>query len=109
MPDPPSDSGSVDVFVVAVGDEARVPSHVLARDLRHSGLSVLVDYESRSLRAQMKRADRARVAHVLIVGDDELKQGEVTVKDMATGEQSAMPRDGLATHLLSRAEQTADH
>ena len=106
MPDSPSDGRTVDVFVVAVGDEARVPSHVLARDLRHAGLSVLVDYESRSLRAQMKRADRARVAHVLIVGDDELKQGEITVKDMATGEQAAMPRDGLAKHLLLRAEQT---
>ena len=108
MPEAEADARSVDAFVVAVGDEARVPTHVLARDLRHAGLSVLVDYEARSLRSQMKRAARARVAHVLIVGDDELERGEVTVKDMATGEQGTAPRDAVAERLRSYADQTED-
>ena len=106
MPASEDEAGSVDAFVVAVGDAARIPTHVLARDLRHAGLSVLVDYEARSLRSQMKRADRARVAHMLIVGDDELERNEVTVKDMATGEQSTVPRDAIAERLHPAAEPT---
>ena len=106
MPAAEAEAGSVDAFVVAVGDEARIPTHVLARDLRHAGLSVLVDYEARSLRSQMKRADRARVAYVLIVGDDELQRNEVTVKDMATGGQSTLPRDTIADRLRAPAEST---
>jgi histidyl-tRNA synthetase len=104
MPVAEAEVGSVDAFVVAVGDEARIPTHVLARDLRRAGLSVLVDYEARSLRAQMKRADRARSAYVLIVGDDELQRNEVTVKDMATGGQSTVSRDTIADRLRSPVE-----
>ena len=106
MPAAEGEAGFVDAFVVAVGDEARTPTHVLARDLRHAGLSVLVDYEARSLRSQMKRADRAHVAHVLIVGSDELERNEVTVKDMATGEQSTVARDAVAGRLRSPAVPT---
>ena len=101
MPPGSAEAGPVDAFVVAVGDQARVSTHVLARDLRRAGLTVLVDYEARSLRSQMKRADRAHVAHVLIVGDDELARNEVTVKDMTTGEQATLSRDTIAERLRS--------
>ncbi len=104
MPAGEAETNSVDAFVVAVGDEARIPTHVLARDLRHAGLSVLIDYEARSLRSQMKRADRAHVAHVLIVGDDEIERNEVTVKNMATGEQSTVSMDAIAERLCSPGE-----
>ena len=106
MPAGEAEAGAADAFVVAVGDDARIPTHVLARDLRHAGLSVLIDYEARSLRSQMKRADRAHVAHVLIVGDDEIARNEVTVKDMATGEQSTVSRDAITERLRSPAEPT---
>ena len=89
-----------DAFVVAIGDEARQPAHLLARDLRHAGLSALVDYEARSPRAQMKRADRTQVRHVLIVGGDELARGEVSVKDMSTGDQTTVARDDVVSRLV---------
>ena len=101
MPEVESDSTSIDAFVVAIGDEARVSGHILARDLRESGLRVLIEYEARSLRSQMKYADRVRAAHVLIVGDEELEHGNVTVKDMTTGEQSTVSRADVAGLLLS--------
>jgi histidyl-tRNA synthetase len=85
-------AGSPDAFVVALGDAARQPAHVLARDLRHAGVATLVDYDARSLRAQMKRADRSGARRVLILGDDEIARGEVTVKDMQSGEQAAVAR-----------------
>ena len=88
-----------DAFVVAVGEESRQAAHVLARDLRHAGLAALVEYEARSLRAQMKRADRTRARHVLIVGGDELARGEVTVKDMESGEQATVPRTEVVARV----------
>ena len=106
MPEEEATSPSIDAFVVAVGEDARLPTHVLARDLRHAGLSVLVEYEARSLRSQMKRADRADVAHVLIVGDDELERDEVTVKNMATGAQSTVARDAIAERLRAHGAST---
>ena len=49
----------------------------------------------------MKRANRAGVSHVVILGDDELATGEVTVKTMATGEQCKVARDKIVDVLLS--------
>lgn len=90
-----------DVFVAAIGEANREAAFVLARALRAGGLRTLVDYEARSAKAQMKRANRAGVRHVVIVGDDELARGEVTVKTMATGEQHGVARDRVVDSLLS--------
>ena len=98
MPEGP-EVGSPDAFVVALVDAARQPAHVLARDLRHAGLIALVDYDARSLRAQMKRADRSGARRVLILGDDELARGEVTVKDMSSGEQATVARSDVVERL----------
>jgi len=89
-----------DAFVVAIGSEVRQPVHLLARDLRHAGLSTLVDYEVRSPRAQMKRAARTKARYVLIVGSDELERGEVSVKNMGTGEQTTVARDDVVSRLV---------
>ena len=98
MPDGPG-ARAPDAFVVALGEAARPPAHLLARDLRHAGVTALVDYDARSLRAQMKRADRSGARRVLILGDDEIARGEVTVKDMLSGEQAAVARDDVVRRL----------
>ncbi len=90
-----------DVFVAAIGDEAREAAFVLARTLRAEGLRTLVDYEARSAKAQFKHANRTGARHVVIVGGDELARGEVTVKAMATGEQHAVPRAKVVEALRS--------
>ena len=96
-----------DAFVVALGEAARPAAHVLARDLRRAGVATLVDYGARSLRAQMKRADRSGARRVLLLGDDELARGEVTVKDMESGGQTAVARAGVARRLLDEREPRA--
>lgn len=102
---PAEDAGAlgVDAFVVVIGDDPCVQSeaHVLARDLRRTGLSVQVDHEVRSPRAQMKRADRVGAAHVLLLGEDEIDHNTVTVKDMATGQQEVVPRADVAARLAA--------
>ena len=92
-----------DAYVAAIGDEACAEALRIARALRQAGLSVQGGYESKSIKSQLKRADRLRAARVVIVGGDELARDEVTVKDMKTGEQIAVGRDRLVAALTSEA------
>ena len=98
----PEDAGrepSPDAFIVAIGDEARAAVRLLARDLRHGGVTVLVDHEARSPRSQMKRADRSGAGHVLIVGEDEIAGGTVSMKHMGSGTQTTVDRDDVVSRL----------
>jgi histidyl-tRNA synthetase len=87
--------GAPRAFVVAVGEAARAEALKMLRELRRAGLAAMMDVESRSLRAQMKRADRVQARVTLIIGDDELAKGEVTVRNMANGEQAGVARAGV--------------
>jgi histidyl-tRNA synthetase len=83
-----------DVFVAALGEAAREASMALLRDLRRAGLNAQIEYEGRSLKSQMKRADRLEAPLVFILGEDELKRGEVTVRRMASSSQESIPLGG---------------
>ena len=85
-------------FVAAMGETARESALGLLRDLRRAGLEAHMEYEGRSLKSQMKRADRLKAAFALILGDDELAAGEVSVKDMSTGGQSRVARGAVVEH-----------
>jgi len=98
MPEGPA-TPEPDVFIVALGEEARQPAHRLARDLRRGGVVTLVDYDVRSLRAQMKRADKTGSRRVLILGEEELACDEVTIKDMRSGEQVRVARADVVQRL----------
>jgi histidyl-tRNA synthetase len=94
-------------FVAAIGEEARQAALLVLRELRAAGLSVQMEYEARGIKSQMKRADRLRAPLVVLLGEDELRRGEVTVKDMATGAQDAVPRTRLVAHLREAGAQRA--
>ncbi len=87
------------VFVAAIGEAAREAGLLLLREVRAAGFTAQMEYEARGIKAQMKRADRLGVTHVVIVGDDELARGEVAIKNLATGEQTAVPRDQVVAFL----------
>jgi histidyl-tRNA synthetase len=91
-----------DIFVVGIGDEARASALALVRELRQAGLRVLMEYEGRSAKAQFKRADRSGAPRTVVLGDDELARGEVTLRDMATGQQDSVPRARVADVLTAR-------
>jgi len=95
---------TTDTLVVAIGDEAREPALVLLRDLRRAGIRAQMEYEGRSLKSQMKKADRLRVATAVLVGGDELARGEVTVRDMRNATQTAVRRDAVVAHLRQRMQ-----
>lgn len=89
----------VDVFVVAQTEEALLPAMVLAQELRDTELRVLAAQEKRSMKAQMRAANKLGAKTVLILGERELAEGTVMVKDMACSEQSTVPRDEVVAQV----------
>jgi histidyl-tRNA synthetase len=88
-------------FVAAVGDGARLSAARLVASLRRHGVSADMDYMGRSLRAQMRHADRMNVRTVVILGEDELRAGVIQVKDMNDGEQWEVPLEGAADAICT--------
>jgi histidyl-tRNA synthetase len=87
------------LFVAAMGEAARESALALLRELRHAGLEAHMEYDGRSIKSQMKRADRLGAAFALIIGDNELACGEVTVKDMRRSEQCSLARADVVAHF----------
>ena len=103
----PEPESTVDVFLVDVTD-GRI-ARDLAESLRDAGLSVDRAFDRRSMKAQMKAADRSGAGAAVIIGVDEAAAGKVTVRDLRSGTgQDTIDREALADHLrrLLDHEQT---
>jgi histidyl-tRNA synthetase len=87
------------LFVAALGKEAERKAFTWVAALRKSGHWVEMDYSSRRLKAQMKRADKIGAERVLIVGEDELGSGKAKLRDMESKEQEEISLDGLPERL----------
>ena len=87
------------VAVAAVPPVAAAEALALAEELRSENLPVLAELADRSVRSALKRADRAGVKWVVLVGEEEQAAGTVTVRDLEQGSQETMPRGDLATYL----------
>jgi histidyl-tRNA synthetase len=94
----------VDILVTIWNDDARADAITLAAELRQGGLRVDVYPEADKLGKQFKYASSRSVPFVAIVGDDERARGEVAVKDMRSGEQTAMPRTEAAAFVARTLE-----
>lgn len=88
----------IDFYLIALGDRAKDYSVKLLNDLRHNGFSADRDYTNRKMKAQLKSADRLSAKYVLILGEDELDQGIIQMKNMQTSEQKEI-------HLQSFIEE----
>jgi histidyl-tRNA synthetase len=94
LPEDNRDSeGAPLVFVAALGDAARRLALGWVTALRRRGVPAAMDYEGRSLKSQMRRADRMGAGHVLLAGDDELKAGQLLLRDMGSKDQQEIPVD----------------
>ena len=83
----PADLGAVDVYVAAVGKEALPAGLKLAGNLRKDGFRVLAETDGRSLKAQLRTANRIDARMVIILGENELRTGTALVRNMADSEQ----------------------
>lgn len=94
----------IDAFVCAIGDDARQYAFKLLQQLRGAGVRADMDYLGRSLKAQMRYADRLGAAYVIIIGDEELSNGVATVRVMKESKQHQVPMSELINHLRSLGE-----
>lgn len=88
-----------DVFLVTLGEDAQRWGFAEAQRLRQAGLRVALDLKGRSMKAQMREANRQQAPFTVIVGQDELDAAQAQVKDMAASTQQAIAFAQLATHL----------
>ena len=84
----------LDAYIAPLGPERNAAALALARELRRAGLSVEVGDGSFRLKKSFEAADRV-ARHIVILGEDELATGVLTVKTFATGEQIKIARDEL--------------
>ncbi len=74
-----------DLFFCLLTEEAAEKALILAEQLRAGGMRVEMNHEQTSLRSQMRKANRMGAAHVIVLGEDELKSGEIAIKYMTDG------------------------
>ena len=87
------------IYICHLGDEARKQAFILARDLRAEGMNVEMFYEDRSLKSQMKQADKTNAAAAIIIGENEIKEGMLQVRNLEKSAQEKVSRDDLIGHL----------
>jgi histidyl-tRNA synthetase len=83
------------LFIAHIGDEARRGAAGLASDLRRQGIAVLNATGDKSLKAQLRQANNLSVRYVAIIGEDEIKNKTVTLRDMSTSKQQIVAVDNL--------------
>ena len=77
----------VDAFIAVMGDAAKAFGLKLARELRAKGITAEMDTLARNIKGQFKYADRLNARYTLVIGDNELEKGVVSLKDMVKSEQ----------------------
>lgn len=90
-----------DLFIVAMGEKATLKAVEIAKDMRDEGFSVVYDLNGRSLRAQMKYADKLGAKFNVVIGDNEVENKVVSLKDMSTGESSEINLDTFVNGFYS--------
>ena len=79
-------------YIVALTESARIEAFRFAHDARRAGAAVDMDYVQRSVKGQMKQAGRSRARYAVILGEDEIREHSVTLKDLRTGDEQTIPR-----------------
>lgn len=105
--DRPAKEKTIDLFLAGLGEAASDCCFKLMHELRSSGIRADMDLDIKSLKSQMKQADKAGAAYVLIIGEQELEEHKAILRDMATKEQQRVAMDaaviGKAVERESRS------
>ena len=91
-----------ELYIAAMGQNAAVRASVITSELRAAGINADSDIMGRSLKAQMKYADKIGARYVCILGDSEIESGKAVLKEMATSEQTEVELDKIAEFIRSR-------
>ena len=90
------------VYIAPMGDAATVRAFELVEKFRAAGIYAETDLVKRSLKAQMKYADKKSADYTVIIGDSELEAGKVQLKDMKNSTQSEIELDNIVEYLLDK-------
>ena len=96
----PVDAGP-DIFIAHMGEDAEKAAIKLSYELREKGISVSSELLGRSVKAQMKYADKIGAKYSVVLGDNEIASGKANVKDMETGEQTEVMLSELSDFVLN--------
>jgi len=88
-----------DVFIAVMGEQAKKFGLSLTRKLRKQGIIAEMDALGRNIKGQFKYADRLNADYTVVVGENELTEGKVTIKKMATSEQKLVPIDEIVDEI----------
>lgn len=90
---------AVELYVGILGKEARAKAYKIVNALRMAGVVVETDYMDRSVKAQMKYANKLGAKHTVILGENELNSNKANIKNMETGEQTEVALDAIAAYF----------
>ncbi|SEJ12460.1 histidyl-tRNA synthetase [Propionispira arboris] len=100
----PGVSQATDVFVVALGVTAQKPAFKLLCDLRAKSIKASMDFAGRSLKAQMKQANKAMARYVVMLGENEVNDSCVILKDMITSDQEKIAIQEIVNKLYAEVK-----
>ncbi|TAL70691.1 MAG: histidine--tRNA ligase [Bacteroidetes bacterium] len=83
------------VYIVTANQELIKYSINLANKLREKNIGTILDLQKRSIKSQMKEANKVGVKYVIIIGDNEISRGILTIKNMQSSEQTEVPLDSI--------------
>ncbi len=84
-----------DIYIASMGEKANIMAAQLAGNIRGGGAHAQFDVVGRSLKAQMKYANKIGAAYTLVLGDSEIEKGEAVLKNMNTGEEQTVALEGF--------------
>ncbi len=92
----------VSLYVGILGREAKAKAYKLVNDLRSQGVIVETDYMDRSVKAQMKYANKIHARYTVIIGENEINENSANIKEMETGEQTKVALDEVALFIKGK-------
>jgi len=87
------------VYLISLGDTAKKQGVIVLNTLRNAGIPADTDYEGKSLKGAMRKANDLKAPFTLILGDNELQKNTIVVKNMGNGEQKEISMTDLVKYL----------
>lgn len=91
----------VEIFIATLGEESKLLGLKLLHEFRNQGIKCAIDVLERNFKGQFKYADRLNAKFVLVIGEEEIESGEVTIKDMSNSSQKKMKIEDLKLDFLN--------
>ncbi|MCM0757250.1 histidine--tRNA ligase [Sporomusa sphaeroides DSM 2875] len=101
----PSVTNAIEVFVAPLGQETQAAAFEILTELRRAGIAADMDFMNRSLKAQMKYANKYPARFVALIGEDELAQNKVMLKNMEAGSQELIDKADLISMITEGMEK----